>query len=91
MVYLCNSKYNYNSIKLLESIQIRGAGVAQWIKYLSLDFGSGHDLAVCEFEPHIGLCADDAEPTWDSVSLSFCPSPTCTHSFKNKNIKKYTR
>ena len=22
------------------------------------DFGSGHDLAVCEFEPRVGLCAD---------------------------------
>ena len=21
------------------------------------DFGSGHDLAVCEFEPHMGLCS----------------------------------
>ena len=26
------------------------------------DFGSGHDLAVREFEPRIGLCADSSEP-----------------------------
>ena len=26
------------------------------------DFGSGHDLAVCEFEPRVGLCADSSEP-----------------------------
>ena len=26
------------------------------------DFGSGHDLVVCEFEPCIGLCADSSEP-----------------------------
>ena len=26
------------------------------------DFGSGHDLAVREFEPHVGLCADSSEP-----------------------------
>ena len=26
------------------------------------DFGSGHDLTVWEFEPHIRLCADSLEP-----------------------------
>ena len=26
------------------------------------DFGSGHDLAVREFEPRVGLCADRWEP-----------------------------
>ena len=26
------------------------------------DFGSGHDLAVNEFEPLVGLCADSSEP-----------------------------
>ena len=26
------------------------------------DFSSDHDLAVCEFEPHVGLCADSSEP-----------------------------
>ena len=26
------------------------------------DFGSGHDLAVREFEPRVGLCADRSEP-----------------------------
>ena len=36
---------------------------------LTLDFGSGHDLAVCEFEPHVGLDADSSEPAWDSLSL----------------------
>ena len=24
--------------------------------------GSGHDLAACEFEPRVGLCADSSEP-----------------------------
>ena len=53
------------------------------------DFGSGHDLAVCEFEPHIGLCADCSEPGTRfrfCVSLSLCPSPTRTLflSLKNK-------
>ena len=36
----------------------------------TLDFCSGHDLTVCEFEPQIGLCADGAEPAWDSVAPS---------------------
>ena len=26
------------------------------------DFGSGHDLTVCEFEPRVGLRADGSEP-----------------------------
>ena len=25
--------------------------MAQWVKHLTLDFGSGHDLTVCESEP----------------------------------------
>ena len=29
--------------------------------YMS-DLGSGHDLMVREFEPHVGLCADSSEP-----------------------------
>ena len=34
------------------------------------DFGSGHDLEVRGFGPHVGLCADSAELPWDSLSLS---------------------
>ena len=35
------------------------------------DFGSGHDLTVCKFEPRVRLCADTSrslEPASDSVS-----------------------
>ena len=46
------------------------AWVAQSVKHPTLDFGSGHGLTVCEFEPCIGLCADSAQPAWDSL----CPS-----------------
>ena len=35
----------------------RGTWVAQSVKHLALDFGSGHDLTVHEFEPHVGLHA----------------------------------
>ena len=44
--------------------------MAQSVKCPTLDFSSGHDLTVCEFEPHMGLCADRVEPAWNSPSLS---------------------
>ena len=42
----------------------------QALKRLTLGFGSGHDLMVREFDPHIRLRAEGAEPAWDSFSLS---------------------
>ena len=48
--------------------------MAQSVEHLTLGFGSGRDLTVCEFEPHLGLRADGAEPAWDSVSPSLSPS-----------------
>ena len=48
-----------------------GAWEAQSVKRLTLNFGSGHDLTVCGFEPRVGLCADSVEPAWDSLSLPF--------------------
>ena len=49
--------------------------MAQLVKHLTLGFSSGGDLVVREFEPHIGLCADSAEPAWDSLSPSPAPHP----------------
>ena len=49
------------------------SGASGWItsgKHLTLDFGSGHDLTVCEFKPRIGLHTVSAESAWDSLSLS---------------------
>ena len=46
----------------------------QSVKLLTLDFGSGHDLMVCEIEPCIGLCTDSTEPTL-GLSLPLPPSP----------------
>ena len=56
------------------------------------DFSSGHDLAICEFKPHIRFCADSSEPGTCfgfCVSLSLCPSPThaCSLSVSEINIK----
>ena len=44
--------------------------MTQSVKRLTLNSGSGHDLMVQEFEPHLKLCADRAEPAWDSLSPS---------------------
>ena len=54
--------------------------VTQSVEGPTLGFGSGHDLTVHEFQPHIRLCADGVEPASDSVSPSLCPSPTCEHA-----------
>ena len=56
----------------------RGTWVVQSVKRLTLDFGSGHDLMVCEIEPHVESHFGNAEPAWDSLSpsLSLYPSPT---------------
>ena len=61
------------------------------VKHPILDFGSGQDLIVCEFKPHIGLCADRA---WSllgilSPSLSSPPLLALYISLKiNKNKLK---
>ena len=51
---------------------MRGAWVAQSVVS---DFGLGHDLTVCEFEPHVGLCADSLEP---GAYFRFCVSLSLT-------------
>ena len=61
------------------------AWVAQSVKHLTLDFGSGHGLMVCAIEPSVGLCADSGETAWDSPSPSFSALPhlhVCTHSLE---------
>ena len=58
-----------------EESQQRGHRVAQSVRRPTLDFGSGHDLTVREFEPRIGYCTGGWEPAWNSVSPSLRPSP----------------
>ena len=48
--------------------------MAQLVKHLTLDFGSGHDLTVPEIEPCMGLSTSGTEPAWDSLSLPLSPS-----------------
>ena len=64
--------------------------MAQSVERRTFGFGSGHDLAVREFEPHIGLCTDSVELAWDSLlPLSLCPYPTCARAPSLKiNVKK---
>ena len=61
---------NFSSAKdIVKRIKRWGTWVAQSVKRPTLDFGSGNDLTICEFEPHMGLQADSAESAWDSLSL----------------------
>ena len=48
-----------------------GTWVVQFVKGLTLDFGSGHDLMVHEMEPCIELCTDSG-----GAYLGFSLSPT---------------
>ena len=56
------------------------------------DISSGHDLAVCGFEPRVGLCAEPGACFGCCVSLSLCPSPAHAWSLSvstiNKKLKK---
>ena len=49
------------------------------------DFGSGHDLVVCEFEPHIGLLAVSAEPALGPLSPSLSAPPLLVLSLPKIN------
>ena len=63
------SKDGYNERCGVEKVQVGNAWLAQLVKHPTHDLGSGHDLTVRGFEPHVGLCADGdgTEPAWDSV------------------------
>ena len=67
-----------------------GARGAQSVERLTLNFGSGRDLAVCEFERHIRLCAvSTGVRNSVSSSLSALPPLTLYLSLRvNKNKTK---
>ena len=67
--------------------------VAQLVKYLTLDFGSGHDLTVMKLSPLFGLLADNMDPAWDSLSLCFAPPLLMCFFFfyLDKNKKKFKK
>ena len=57
-----------------------GVRVAQLAERPTLGFRSSHDLTVCGFQPHAGLCADGVESARDSLPPSLCPSPALSPS-----------
>ena len=59
------------------------------LKCPALDFSSGHDLTVCGMEPHIGLCADSVEPSWESLSAP--PLLVLCLSLSNKHEKIFKK
>ena len=66
-------------------------GAPGWRSRLSVRLQPGHDLAVCEFEPHVRLWADGSEPGACfrfCVSLSLCPSPVHARSLSVPKINK---
>ena len=63
-------KYNMGCFKTDKPM---GAWVDQLVKHLT--FGSGHDLTIYEFEPHIRLCTHSMETAWDSLSPSLSALP----------------
>ena len=66
--------------------------MVQLVKRPTLDFGSGHDLAVHGIEPCIRLHTVSVEPIRDSLSPSLSAPPfalVCFLSFK-LSIKKKT-
>ena len=73
--------------------------MAQLVECLTLDFCSGHDLKVCDIEPHIRLHAAMADGMGFCLGFSLLPflsspsSLTCTLSLslkisKNKYLKR---
>ena len=50
--------------------------MAQWVRRLTLDLHSGHDLTPHEFEPRVGLYADSTQNLLGILSLPlFLPLP----------------
>ena len=46
----------------MEEVKHGGTWVALLVKHPTLDLGSGYDLTVRGFKPHVSLCADNTEP-----------------------------
>ena len=63
--------------------------MVQWVKCVTVDLSSDHDLTVAGFKPRVELCADGAEPAWDSLCLSGSQAHSlCTSQNKLKKERK---
>ena len=60
--------------------------MAPSVKPPALDIGSGPDLMVRGFEPHIGLHAGSVESAWDPLSLSLPLCPSRAHAFLSLSL-----
>ena len=69
----------------------RGTWVAQSIKHLTLDSGSGRDLMVHGIKSHVGLCADSEDPAWDWFSLFPLPLPFPSPQNKSIDVSKINK
>ena len=77
--------YTYYLPSFIKLPKSWSAWVAQLVKHPTLDLGSGHDLMVFEIEPRVTLCADSAEPAWDSLSFPLSALPLLVLSpYQNK-------
>ena len=56
-------------------LEMKILGAPGWRSRLSVRLQPGHDLAVREFEPRVGLWAQSLEPVSDSVSPSLSARP----------------
>ena len=64
-----------------------GTWVAQSVERPTLDLGSGGDLRVRGFEPHMGVCADGTKPAW-ILSLLLSAPPLFVRSLSLSLSKK---
>ena len=98
---LSQSKVTISSLHLSRTVNLnlcsedasRSAWEARSVKSPTLDFGSGHDLTVREFKPHVGLGADSMEPASDSLFPSLSAPLTLVLSLSlslslKTNLKK---
>ena len=60
---------------VLKVLRVRGAWGPQLVKLPTLDFIPGHAVTVREFKPHIGPCADSADPELSCVHALSLPLP----------------
>ena len=58
-------------------------GLAQSVKHLTLDFGSGHDLRIVGLSPMSSAMLTSVGSLL--LPLSLCPPPTCSHFLSQIN------
>ena len=81
--------YMLTNLNLNKILQWGCTWVAQLVKGVMLDFGSGHDLTVGKFKYRISIFANTAEPAWESPFLSAPPLLMISLSVSLSRINKY--